>query len=184
MKEARICCFIHPVSKVNWKYGKHFIAAPTEEDDMETILDTDRCEHGFNSMRQGLLLNMTEISQLQWHSWKSVPVHNQNNQLCYSVSLQILCTLNWEQFECVTYFRHLWFQGRGAKKFSTELPAKKTSGMPSRSSFVSPWELPALLHSGRQLKSYPGKTSLSHGRKIQWFRIWICKLEWTVLMLI
>lgn len=41
-----------------------FTAAPTEDDDMETILDTDRCEHGYNSVRQCLLLNMTEVSQL------------------------------------------------------------------------------------------------------------------------
>jgi len=35
-----------------------FIAAPTEDDDMETVLDVDRCEHEFNSGRQHLLLDM------------------------------------------------------------------------------------------------------------------------------
>lgn len=93
-----------------------FIAAPTENDDMETILDTDRCEHGFTSVRQCLLLNMTEISQLIAISFsttvtqletESVSMRNQNNQLCYSVSLQILHIVNWGQFECVIHFRHL-----------------------------------------------------------------------------
>lgn len=83
---------------------------------METILDTDRCEHGFNSVRQCLLLNMTEVSQFIEISFpttvtqletESVSIRNQNNQLCYSASLQILCILNWGQFECVTHFRHL-----------------------------------------------------------------------------
>lgn len=92
-----------------------FITAPTEDDDMETILDTDRCEHGFNSGRQCLLLNMTEVSQLMAISFpatvaqletESVSIQNQNKHLCHSVSLQI-CILNWGQFECVTHFRYL-----------------------------------------------------------------------------
>lgn len=83
---------------------------------METILDTDRCEHGFNSVTQYLLLNMTEVSQLMAISFpttvtqletESVSMRNQNNQLCYSVSLQILYILNWGHFECATHFRSL-----------------------------------------------------------------------------
>lgn len=83
---------------------------------METILDTDRCGHGFNSVRQCLLLNMTEVSQLMAISFpttvtkletESVFMRNQNNQLCYSVSLQTVRILNWGHFECVTHFRRL-----------------------------------------------------------------------------
>lgn len=46
----------------------------------------------------------TTVTQLET---ESVPTRNQNNQLCYSVSLKILCILNWGHFECVTHFRSL-----------------------------------------------------------------------------
>lgn len=46
----------------------------------------------------------TTVTQLEI---ESVSMRNQNNQLCYSVNLKILCILNLGQFECVIHFRHL-----------------------------------------------------------------------------
>lgn len=115
---------------------------------------------------------------------ESVSMQNQNHQLCYSVSLQILYILNGGQFERVTHFGHLSDFREEEQRNSVQNCQQRKHlechpSAPEAASF-SPRELPALLHSGRQLKSYPGKTSLSLDRKIQWFRIWICRLEWTV----
>lgn len=63
----------------------------------------------------------TTVTQLEI---ESVSMRNQNNQLCYSVNLKILCILNWGQFECVILGISL-ISGKSSKEIQYRIASKE-----------------------------------------------------------